>query len=141
LIVNINVAEIANQEGLQKLEANPQEPKGLTLLKKNCYQCHNPNTTSHEEILAPPLFGIKSRYKKAFPESDQFINSMIEFIENPKEEKALMKGPIKRFGVMKKPVISQEDLKIVVEYIESNDLEKPIWFEQQHKNQGNNKIP
>ena len=34
LILNINVAEIANQEGLQKLEANPQEPKGLTLLKK-----------------------------------------------------------------------------------------------------------
>lgn len=136
LIVNINVAEIANQEGLQKLEANPQEPKGLTLLKKNCYQCHNPNTTSHDEILAPPLFGIKSHYKKAFPESDQFIKNMIEFVENPLEEKALMKGPIKRFGVMKNPVVSQEDLKIIVEYIESNDLEKPVWFEQQHQKSG-----
>lgn len=137
MILSTNITELSDPKGLQKLEDNQQEPKGLVLLKKHCYQCHNPNTTSHDEILAPPLFGIKSHYKKAYPESDQFIETMVDFVKNPLEEKALMKGPIKRFGVMKNPVVSKEDVQIIVEYIEANDLQKPVWFEQQHKKSGN----
>lgn len=137
LLLILNNSEQTKPENSLSILESYQEPKGLMLLKKHCYQCHNPNTTSHDEILAPPLFGIKSHYKKAYPESDQFIETMVDFVKNPLEEKALMKGPIKRFGVMKNPVVSKEDIQIIVEYIEANDLEKPVWFEQQHKKSGN----
>jgi cytochrome c553 len=44
-----------------------QSEEGLLLLKKNCFACHNPNTNSHDEIIAPPLQGIKEHYLKAYP--------------------------------------------------------------------------
>jgi hypothetical protein len=86
--------------------------------------------------LAPPLFGIKSNYKKAYPESDVFIKNIAGFVKEPMEEKALMKGPVKRFGVMPIPVVSSDDIQTIVEYIEANELEKPVWYEQQHKKSG-----
>jgi len=45
-------------------------------------------------------------------------------------------GPAKRFGLMKKPEVSQEKIQIV-EYIEAKELEKPVWFEQNHKKSEN----
>jgi hypothetical protein len=54
------------------------------------------------------------------------------FITSPSEEKALMKGPVKRFGLMPKPAISSEDIRLIVRYIESNELEKPIWYDSHH---------
>ena len=33
---------------------NGQEPEGYELMKVQCYACHNPNSPSHDEIVAPP---------------------------------------------------------------------------------------
>lgn len=109
-----------------------QVDPGLVLLQKHCYVCHNPNTASHDEIIAPPLFGIKNNYQKTFPEKDKFIDAMIGFINFPSEEKALMKGPVKRFGLMPKPVTSSEEIKLIVSYIEANEVEKPKWYDSHH---------
>lgn len=113
------------------VQAQQVDP-GLVLLQKHCYACHNPNTASHDEIIAPPLFGIKNNYKKNFPEKVKFIAAMEGFISSPSEEKALMKGPVKRFGLMPKPAISPEEIKLIVSYIEANDIEKPKWYDSHH---------
>lgn len=113
------------------VQAQQVDP-GLVLLQKHCYACHNPNTVSHDEIIAPPLFGIKNNYQKNFPEKVKFIAAMEGFISSPSEEKALMKGPIKRFGLMPKPAISPEEIKLIVSYIEANDIEKPKWYDSHH---------
>lgn len=105
---------------------------GLMLLQKHCYTCHNPKTASHDEIIAPPLFGIKNQYLKRYPEEKEFQLAMSEFVANPNEDKALMKGPIKRFGLMPKPPVSEEYLKVIIEYIRKNELEKPTWYDQHH---------
>lgn len=109
-----------------------QVDPGLVLLQKHCYVCHNPNTASHDAIIAPPLFGIKNHYKTAFPEKKEFLIAMEEFINDPSEEKALMKGPVKRFGLMPKPIVSSEEIKLIVEYIEANEVEKPKWYDTHH---------
>ena len=107
---------------------------GLELLKKHCYVCHNPNTSSHDEIIAPPLAGIKSHYTKAYPEKEKFKKAMTEFVTNPNQEKALMKGPVNRFGLMPKPATaSPEEIQLIVDYIQSNELEKPVWYDQHHQ--------
>lgn len=100
---------------------------GRVLLERHCYTCHNPKSKSHDEIIAPALWGMKKHYLEAFPEKPAFEKAMLEFIQNPTEEKALMKGPIKRFGLMPKPPVSKEDLQKIVSYIYSNELENPAW--------------
>lgn len=118
---------------LSSLQAHAQQvDAGLTLLEKHCYACHNPNTASHDEIIAPPLFGIKNNYRNTFPEKEKFIAAMEAFINTPTEEKALMKGPIKRFGLMPKPAVSPEEVKLIVRYIESNEMQKPKWYDAHH---------
>jgi hypothetical protein len=124
-----NPIKISQTEGIL-------DPEGLVLLKKHCYACHNPNTASHDEIIAPPFEGIKSHYSKAYPEKNQFTEAMVSFIQNPQAEKALMKGPVKRFGLMPKPAVTPEEIHLIVSYIEGNDLEKPSWWAD-HKNGGN----
>lgn len=104
----------------------------LVLLQQHCYTCHNPNTATHDEIIAPPLFGIKSNYRKTFPEKDKLIDAMTGFINSPSANKALMKGPVNRFGLMPKPVVSPEEIKLIVSYIEANDMEKPKWYDSHH---------
>lgn len=64
---------------------------------------------------------------------------MLSFILNPKEETAVMKGPIKRFGLMPKPAVSEEDLKKIIAYIYDNELENPAWHiekDNQEKGKG-----
>ena len=109
----------SNEEALQD--------EGLLLLEKHCYTCHNPKSKSHDEIIAPPLWGMKKHYIEAFPEKADFEKAMMGFVQNPTEEKALMKGPIKRFGLMPKPLLSIQELEKIVDYIYSNELENPAW--------------
>jgi len=112
------------------------DPEGLVLLKRHCYACHNPNTASHDEIIAPPIEGIKSHYSKAYPEKNLFTEAMVSFVQNPQTEKALMKGPVKRFGLMPKPAVSEDELKKIIIYIHDQKLEVPVWWAD-HKNGGN----
>lgn len=109
---------------------------GLTLLKKHCYACHNPNTNSHDDIIAPPLAGIKKHYFDAYPEKEDFSKAMIEFVKNPSSEKSLMKGPVKRFGLMPKPAVTDQEIQQIVTYIRDSELEKPKWFDEHEKGHG-----
>lgn len=104
------------------------DTEGLFLLKKHCYACHNPNTASHDEIIAPPLEGIKSHYMRRYPEKNRFSEAMESFVKNPQIEKALMKGPVNRFGLMPKPVISEDELNKIIIHIRDQKLEVPVWW-------------
>lgn len=106
---------------------NDQIEDGLKLLTKHCYTCHDPKSKSHDEIIAPPLWGVKKHYLDAFPEKEQFSKAMMEFILNPNEENAIMKGPIKRFGLMPKPVVSEEEARQIIAYIYETEIENPAW--------------
>lgn len=125
LFVENTIRPLPDKTGHSKGEILADE--GLLLLERHCYTCHNPKSKSHDEIIAPPLWGMKKHYLEAYPEKDAFEKAMMEFIQNPTEEKALMKGPFKRFGLMPKPAVSQEDLQKIVSYIYSNELENPQW--------------
>lgn len=113
--------------------------KASNLLAVNCYICHDPKTNSHDEMLAPPLAGIKKRYIKATTDREAFIKYMTSFVSNPTEENALMKGPVRRFGLMPKTALDSEQISAIVTYIYDNEIPEPTWFvdheKQMHKNQ------
>jgi hypothetical protein len=132
---NENTPISQNKAEMQSIDLNALEA-GLIGLQTNCYSCHNPNAESHDNMLAPPLAGIKFKYMSFYPEEDVFIKKMSEFVAMPSKENALMKGPIKRFGLMPKPALQKEEIQELVKYIYHNELEIPNWFsghfEEQH---------
>lgn len=113
----------------------PQGSGGLKLLQTHCYACHNPTAESHDVILAPPLAGIKWRYQQAYKDRGAFIQHMTEFVAEPKEENALMRGPVRRFGLMPQTAIHRDTIQKIVSYIYDNDLEKPDWFDDHFEEQ------
>lgn len=119
--------EEVNEEEL----SNPSE--ALSLLSNTCYTCHNPQTNSHEEILAPPLAGIKQRYLRESPERTNFIELMTAFVIKPNEEASLMKGPVRRFGLMPMTALKEEQIRAIVTYIFDNELPEPAWFAEHEK--------
>jgi hypothetical protein len=98
------------------------------LIKTNCFVCHNPNVGSHDDFITPHLVGIKYRYKKSYSTREDFIENMSAFILNPNKEDALMRGPVRRFGLMSNTVLNEENIKEIVAYIYDNNLEEPTWF-------------
>ncbi|SMG09111.1 Cytochrome c [Marivirga sericea] len=109
------------------------------LLAVNCYVCHGRNSSSHEDLLAPPLAGIKKRYMNATGNREVFIERMTTFAFNPTKDAAMMKGPIKRFGLMPKTALKQSQIEAIVTYIYNNEIPAPSWFgaheKQMHKGQ------
>ena len=109
------------------------EEEGLAMLQTHCYACHNPASVSHDDILAPPLAGIKHKYQKRYNDRASFINNMSAFVSNPTVENAIMKGPVKRFGVMPKTALKEEDIQKLTAFIYDNKLAVPAWFPEHFK--------
>jgi len=131
--------ESENNE-LNRTEEEPQivteltAKEGLQMLQLYCYACHNPNTQSHDEMLAPPLAGIKNRYKNTYANREEFIVKMAEFISMPSKDKALMKGPIKRFGLMPTPALTDKaKIEALVTFIYDTPIETPDWFAKHYE--------
>lgn len=102
---------------------------GEKMLTQHCYSCHNPQSVSHDEMLAPPLAGIKHRYLQSFPQREAFIYRMSAFVRHPTAEDALMRGPVRRFGLMPPlATLSADSVLPLIAFIYDNDLPVPEWF-------------
>jgi len=117
----------------QTTASNEVASEGLTLVKNNCYACHNPNTKSHDDIIAPPLIAVKKRYSMAYPSQEEFEREMANWIVNPTKDMALMRGAVDNFKVMPNMSISKEDAKKIAHYIFNNDVETPAWFAEHER--------
>lgn len=120
----------ANPIKIDQTKVNQLIENGMAaqLIKNNCFTCHNPAATSHDDMLAPPLVGMKYKYQQAFPNKEQFIYNMTNFIATPSKENAIMRGPVRRFGVMPKSVLKAEEIQAVVQFLYDNKIEEPNWF-------------
>jgi len=124
---NQNIDELA----FAKIEITQQD--GYSLMKNNCYVCHNPNTASHDDILAPPFKAVKMHYTREYDTKEDFVNAMVNWVQNPEEDKALMFGAVKRFKVMPKLLLPTEDIEKIATYIYENDVEEPEWMKDHMK--------
>ncbi len=109
-----------------------KKSEGETLLAANCYSCHSP-TAGMDSRLAPPMIAVKNHYSKKYTSKEEFVTAMISFIQNPTKEKSLMKGAIKKFGLMSQMNFEEEKLKKIVTYIYENEISKPEWFDEHHQ--------
>lgn len=124
-VVNFDVSKKENDEALK-------------LFQQKCYACHSITSKSHDDIIAPPMIAVKRRYKMSYPNEEEFILAFTNWVMDPKEGQALMRGAVSQFNVMpKQPFMKKEILKIS-RYIYNNDLDKPEWF-QKHFNEEHSK--
>lgn len=121
------------QKKTLKKQQTAQSGEGYTLLKTNCYACHNPNTESHDAIIAPPMIAVKKRYSMQHQTKEAFVKAVVAWASNPTAENALMKGAVTRFKVMPKQPFKTADLEKIAAYIYDNDIEVPSWFAAHEK--------
>ena len=107
-----------------------EKDKGYLLMKNYCYACHNPYAVSHDSILAPPFRAVKMRYSMAHNTKEEFVNAIVNWAQDPNENKALMYGAVQRFKVMPKLPLPTSDLKAIATYMYENDVEQPEWMEE-----------
>lgn len=131
----ISEAELAEIQDLSPLSIDD----GKKLLITSCYTCHNPKSKSHDSMLAPPLAGIKYKYKEIYPTRSVFIAQMSSFLIKPTKENALMKGPVKRFGLMPPTGLSSKQILELTAFIYDNSLDVPTWFEEHFEEQHDKK--
>ena len=112
-----------------KLDAPKEQVEGYLLLKNNCYACHSVTSKSHDEIIAPPMIAIKKRYTKSYTTKEDFVNAIVNWSKNPKEEKSLMKGAVNRFKLMPKQAFKEDDLRKIADYIYESKIEQPECFD------------
>jgi len=115
-----------------------QESEGYELTKVQCYACHNPNTPSHDEIIAPPLAAVKMRYQMQYKTEAEFVDAMVDWAMDPQESNALMRGAVVKFKTMPKQLFKEVEIRKIATYIYNNQLEEPDWFavhqKEMHKN-------
>jgi len=115
-----------------------QETEGYELAKVHCYVCHNPNSPSHDEIIAPPLAAVKMRYGMQYKTEADFVDAMVEWVMDPQESRALMRGAVVKFQTMPKQLFKEDEIRKIAVYIYNSQLEEPDWFDahqkEMHKN-------
>jgi len=99
----------------------PHEAKFLVL---NCFQCHYPESSP---ATAPSFPEIDSHYRSVSSSKEEYIQKMIEFIQDPKVEKTLDPAWVQRYGLMPKFSYSEDFLSKVVSYIYETDFNSHEW--------------
>ena len=91
-----------------------------TLFDGNCVTCHEIDKT----VSAPSTRLIQESYKKRFKDKDSFVEFMVEWIQEPNEQTAIMKESIKRHELMPKISYDPAVLRKIAEYIYDSDFTK-----------------
>ena len=119
-------------------EAHELEPTdGKKLMEIHCYLCHNPKVAEDIGRVAPPMVAIKARYidKKGL-NKEEFIKYVTAFVLNPTEELALMKGAVKKHGLMPKQNFPNGSIEKIAEFMYDYQIEEPEWFKAHWESHG-----
>jgi mono/diheme cytochrome c family protein len=94
---------------------------GKILIEQNCYSCHSPEMTGQQR-LAPPIQMVKMHYMRDFETKEAFVDAIAEWVSEPSEGKSIMPGAVNRFGLMPPYPISDEDVRLIADYLYDTDL-------------------
>ena len=114
------------------LMTNVSASDGKELYGQLCASCHAPNSSPK---IAPPIFAVIDHVRQAYPQREDFISQVIEWVDEPKEEVALMPGAIRKFNLMPKLGYSQHDVEEIAEYLFDKDTVLSKEYKE-HKKKG-----
>ncbi|MGB0848829.1 MAG: c-type cytochrome [Thiolinea sp.] len=111
-------------------DVTPIHP-GNKVYQSACMVCH---VAKGKPTIAPPIFAVKNHVIAEYPERDDFIQRVKSWVKAPNEEEALMRGAIRKFGLMPAmPQLSDDDLQAVAEYLFDTNMELPEWYKKHYE--------
>jgi len=129
LLLAVSCSNQDNEITEKVIDNNVVQLDGEALMETNCLICHG-NGTSHDDILAPPMKGVKNHYMEDGMTEQAFIDAITNWLAEPKEENSRMLGAIERFKIMPKLGYKTEEVKAIAAYIFNNNMPKPVWFDK-----------
>jgi hypothetical protein len=106
-------------------------PDGFQLMESTCFSCHSPNS-ANETNVAPTIADIKLAYLNEYPQGEQFIAAMQEFLANPNAESAIMKESVTNYGLMPQMSLLSEQSNAIASYLFQNQVEADSWFSDEY---------
>lgn len=104
---------------------------GAKVYQSACMVCH---VAEGRPTIAPPIFAVKGHVIDVYPERDDFIQRITSWVKAPDEKDALMRGAIRKFGLMPAmPQLSDDDLQAVAEYLFDTDMDLPEWYKEHYE--------
>ena len=94
------------------------------LFDAKCAMCHNKTRPADmSKVVAPALMGVMRHIKMAYPNKEEAVKFMVDYILEPSKEKAIcMPKKLERFGVMpsQKGNVTQAELKKITSWMFDN---------------------
>lgn len=115
------------QEPMAQRITTSQE--GKKLMETKCYVCHSPSLGENQQRIAPPMVAVKAHYLDAYPTKEAFVNGIIEFVKSPSQDKSMMRGAVRRFGIMPTQHFPEDEVKKIAEYMYDYRIDEPEWFQ------------
>ena len=100
---------------------SPEAEEGKTLFPA-CDVCHNP---SMDPPLGPPMWGVKRQYQKNTMDEEDFVETMVDFVRAPSEEKVIHKEAFSQLGLMPPMPLPDDLLKKIATYILEEQFPPP----------------
>ncbi len=100
-------------------ETGLQEHPGKALMEQYCYACHSPESGTR---LAPPMSMVQMHYLQGDITKEDFIADIVNFVNEPTEEKARMYGAIRNFGLMPYQDFPDTVIRQIADYLYKAEL-------------------
>ena len=84
---------------------------GNEVIQQSCLGCHA-NTD-----VAPSFDVIQRGYKNNSSNNQELVSNYIKFLKDPSDENAILKDAVKKYGIMPKVNLSEQELKEVASYL------------------------
>tara|TARA_R110000744_G_scaffold169588_3_gene287504 strand:+ start:2419 stop:3423 length:1005 start_codon:yes stop_codon:yes gene_type:complete len=102
--------------------------EGKKLMESKCYLCHNPSAPENGQRIGPPMVAVKAHYLDVYKDRESFVAGVMEFVKSPSEENTMMRGAVRRFGLMPSQQFAEDEIRKIAEYIYDYQIEEPDWF-------------
>ena len=100
---------------------------GKALFEKNCASCHMPPANAaHDDLVAPPIFGVAMQYSRAHGDEAEVAQAIKEWIMKPEEGRSLMPQWVARFGLMPPLELAEEDAAAIAAYVATASFDRPM---------------
>ncbi|MCW8826911.1 MAG: cytochrome C [Gammaproteobacteria bacterium] len=100
---------------------SPVAEEGKTLYP-TCHVCHNQEM---DPPLGPPMWGVQRRYKNNSLDSEDFVQSMVDFVKNPTLQTAIHHEAVDQLGLMPPLPLPDEMLSKISTYIQEESFPPP----------------
>lgn len=98
-----------------------------------CNTCHGVGDLNMDEMLAPPLWGVRAHYLAHSPEPEDFVEAMTTFLHEPQRETSRMPLELAHYDLKAPVSLKEAEIRSVVWAIYAGRVERPVWLREYKK--------